>query len=120
MGLCQGRGCRPIIAGILAAQRGGSIDELPLASFRPPLRAVPLAALATEEERPVPRPSAFVDAESRLARAVAAGELNPMAVVRFWRAAEEVLYQLERSDAPALERAARETEERIRATHLVG
>lgn len=47
MGQCQGRGCRVIVAGLLAArQQDASLADIPLASYRPPVRPIPLAALA--------------------------------------------------------------------------
>jgi heterodisulfide reductase subunit A-like polyferredoxin len=49
MGVCQGRGCRPLIAGLVAHQTRRRYAEVPLSSFRPPVRSVPLRALATEE-----------------------------------------------------------------------
>jgi hypothetical protein len=49
MGVCQGRGCRPLIAGLVAQQTSRRYVEVPLSSFRPPVRSVPLRALATEE-----------------------------------------------------------------------
>ena len=49
MGVCQGRGCRPIVAGLLARQHAMSFAAVPLSSYRPPVRALPLGALATEE-----------------------------------------------------------------------
>ena len=49
MGVCQGRGCRPLIAGLVAQHTGRAYAEVPLSSFRPPVRSVPLRALATEE-----------------------------------------------------------------------
>jgi len=49
MGVCQGRGCRPIVAGLLARQHATAFADIPLSSYRPPVRALPLAALATEE-----------------------------------------------------------------------
>jgi pyruvate/2-oxoglutarate dehydrogenase complex dihydrolipoamide dehydrogenase (E3) component len=50
MGFCQGRLCRPIIGGTIAALNGEPLDGQPLAAWRPPVRPVPIAALATEEE----------------------------------------------------------------------
>jgi hypothetical protein len=119
MGVCQGRGCRPIVAGILAARTGRPLADMPLDSYRPPVRPIPLAALATEEDRPVPRPPALVDAETRLTADVHAGTLHPMAALRFWRAAEETLYRLdsEAADPSAVEAAAREIERKIRYSH---
>ncbi len=52
MGLCQGRGCRPIVAGVLATQSGAAFADIPLATYRPPVRPVPMRALATEEGHP--------------------------------------------------------------------
>jgi hypothetical protein len=119
MGLCQGRGCRPIVAGILAARTGRALADIPLGSYRPPVRPIPLAALATEEDRPVPRPPAFVDAATRLTADVDAGTLHPMAAVRFWRAAEETLYRLdsEAADFESIQAAACDIERKIRYTH---
>ncbi len=54
MGLCQGRGCRATVAGVLAARRGVDLTTIPVPSYRPPVRPLPLAALATEEDRPAP------------------------------------------------------------------
>ena len=118
MGVCQGRGCRPIIAGILASRAHKTIDELPFASFRPPIRAVPLNALATVEERPLMWPAAFKEAERRLATSVVSGELNPMAVIRFRRLGEEALYQLADAEMTAVDQAAHDVEARIRATQF--
>ena len=52
MGLCQGRGCRSTIAGILANRAHLALDAIPLATYRPPVRPLPMRALATEERRP--------------------------------------------------------------------
>ncbi len=49
MGMCQGRLCRPIIAGAIADLNGGTVDTQPLAAWRPPVRPLPISALATEE-----------------------------------------------------------------------
>ena len=54
MGPCQGRRCRATIAGVLAARAGLSVAAMPVPSYRPPVRPLPLGALTTEEERPVP------------------------------------------------------------------
>jgi thioredoxin reductase len=59
MGVCQGRGCRPIVAGLLAAHHATSFAEIPVSSYRPPVRALPLAALATEEGADGPLLEAF-------------------------------------------------------------
>ena len=92
MGLCQGRGCRPLVASLLAARTGCRLAELPVPSYRPPVRSLPLAALATEDERPVPRLRAFDELEERLARDVAAKNLSPLAITRFHYRVEEMLF----------------------------
>jgi thioredoxin reductase len=121
MGLCQGRGCRPILAGILAARTGRAYAALPPASWRPPVRAVSLAALATEEERALPRVPAVAALEERLARDVAAGRLGPMALSRFRTRAEELAFACgERgADGPEAERLAAELERQLRAVATI-
>jgi thioredoxin reductase len=54
MGVCQGRRCRMSIASLMALQLGVPLGEIPVASFRPPVRLLPLAALATEAPPPAP------------------------------------------------------------------
>lgn len=56
MGRCQGRYCGPLLAGLLQARTGQKLDELALFAPRPPLRPVPIEAIAgmpapTGEER---------------------------------------------------------------------
>ena len=46
MGLCQGRNCQRQIAATLALRHGGSIARLPVATARPPVRPVPIGAVA--------------------------------------------------------------------------
>jgi thioredoxin reductase len=50
MGLCQGRRCREQIALLLALEGKLPVGEVPLASYRPPLRPLPLAALRPGDE----------------------------------------------------------------------
>ncbi len=50
MGLCQGRRCREQIALLLALEGKLPVGQVPLASYRPPLRPLPLAALRPDEE----------------------------------------------------------------------
>jgi thioredoxin reductase len=50
MGLCQGRRCREQIALLLALEGKLPIGRIPLASYRPPLRPLPLAALRPDDE----------------------------------------------------------------------
>ena len=64
MGLCQGRGCRPIVAGLLAARTNHAITDVPLASYRPPVRPLPLSALATEEPPTPAWHGPFAEAEA--------------------------------------------------------
>ena len=51
MGQCQGRRCREQVACLLAAHQGTTPDRVPAASFRAPVRPVPLAILADWNER---------------------------------------------------------------------
>jgi hypothetical protein len=50
MGLCQGRRCREQIALLLALEGKLPVGQVPLASYRPPLRPLPLAALRPDDE----------------------------------------------------------------------
>jgi thioredoxin reductase len=50
MGLCQGRYCARQIAAIIARHSGASIDQVEPATVRPPVKPVPIGAIA--EERP--------------------------------------------------------------------
>lgn len=45
MGLCQGRTCRRLVAGIIAEKLGLSPAEIDMGTVRPPVRPVPLAVL---------------------------------------------------------------------------
>ena len=54
MGHCQGRRCREQVAMLLADATGIDVAGVPLASYRPPVRPVPLKILsATDEPSPV-------------------------------------------------------------------
>jgi thioredoxin reductase len=113
MGVCQGRHCRVSIASLIARRLGVPLGEVPIASFRPPVRLLPLAALATEAPPPLLTVYApFAAAEARLADAVREGRLRPLTLVRFRRAALEVAYRCQRDAASAvdLEHAARALE----------
>lgn len=46
MGLCQGKTCRHLVAGILSGETGQPLSELIPSSYRPPLRPVALSVLA--------------------------------------------------------------------------
>jgi hypothetical protein len=50
MGLCQGKTCSHLVTQMLARQTGRPPAEVPPGTFRPPVRPLKLAALATEEE----------------------------------------------------------------------
>lgn len=52
MGPCQGRRCREQIALLLADAAGTSPENIPLASYRAPVRPLPLSLLATAEATP--------------------------------------------------------------------
>jgi hypothetical protein len=52
MGQCQGRRCRDQVRCILAKADGVPLDQVPVASFRAPVRPVPLGVLADWDERP--------------------------------------------------------------------
>lgn len=51
MGLCQGRNCRRQVAALLAARTGQPIGEVPVTTPRPPVRPVPVSALADDSIR---------------------------------------------------------------------
>lgn len=50
MGPCQGRRCREQVRCILAAEQGVAPDAVPVASYRAPVRPVPLGVLADWQE----------------------------------------------------------------------
>ncbi|MDB5576631.1 MAG: hcnB [Bradyrhizobium sp.] len=52
MGQCQGRRCREQVRCILAKADGIPLDQVPVASFRAPVRPIPLGVLADWDERP--------------------------------------------------------------------
>ena len=45
-GPCQGRTCVPLIMGILARETGKRPDEIEVPTHRPPIKPVPVGALA--------------------------------------------------------------------------
>jgi hypothetical protein len=51
MGLCQGRNCMRHIQSMIAAAKGTTIDTVGMSTQRPPVRHVPLSALADESIR---------------------------------------------------------------------
>jgi len=52
MGLCQGRRCREQVAALLALGGGTALGEIPLATYRAPVRPLPLAVAAERAEDP--------------------------------------------------------------------
>jgi hypothetical protein len=52
MGPCQGRRCREQIAMLLAMQSNTPVSAIPLASYRAPVRPLPLGLLADPAETP--------------------------------------------------------------------
>jgi len=52
MGICQGRRCREQVAGLLALEAGVSLSDIPLASYRAPVRPLSLSLLAEAHEDP--------------------------------------------------------------------
>lgn len=50
MGACQGRRCREQVALLLAASGGVDVARIPLATYRAPVRPLPLAVLAPQED----------------------------------------------------------------------
>jgi thioredoxin reductase len=50
MGHCQGRRCREQVAMLLADATGVDVSGVPLASYRPPVRPVPMKVLSAEDE----------------------------------------------------------------------
>ena len=55
MGPCQGRRCREQVALVLAHGSKTPIERIPLPSFRPPLRPLPLNVLCPRDESPAMR-----------------------------------------------------------------
>ncbi len=55
MGPCQGRRCREQVALLLAEAGDVPVDTIPLASYRPPVRPLPLAVLWPHDEPPAMR-----------------------------------------------------------------
>jgi len=52
MGLCQGRRCREQVAALLALGGGTQLGEIPLATYRAPVRPLPLAVAGDMTEDP--------------------------------------------------------------------
>ncbi|MEE9199797.1 MAG: FAD-dependent oxidoreductase, partial [Dehalococcoidia bacterium] len=52
MGYCQGRRCREQLAMLLARATGTDLAQVPLASYRPPVRPLPLEVMSPEDEAP--------------------------------------------------------------------
>lgn len=50
MGPCQGRTCRDLIIREIARMTGKSVEEIPMTTFRPPVRPIKLGVLAQSED----------------------------------------------------------------------
>ena len=50
MGACEGRRCREQVALLLEEAAGGTVAAVPLASYRPPIRPLPLSVLWPHDE----------------------------------------------------------------------
>lgn len=50
MGHCQGRRCREQVAWLLAHATGIDVSQVPLASYRPPVRPLPMKILSPQDE----------------------------------------------------------------------
>jgi thioredoxin reductase len=50
MGYCQGRRCREQVAMLLAQATGTPLGEIPVATYRPPVRPVPLKVIWADDE----------------------------------------------------------------------
>ena len=55
MGYCQGRRCREQIQMLVHTTTGQPMEEVPLASYRPPFRPLPLDLIQNEDETPEER-----------------------------------------------------------------
>ncbi len=52
MGRCQGRNCAHFVAATIARRKGMKIEDVPPLSVRPPVRPIPLAAIAEDTPQP--------------------------------------------------------------------
>ena len=50
MGYCQGRRCREQVSLLLAEEAGIDVSQVPMPSYRPPVRPLPLRIMSAEEE----------------------------------------------------------------------
>lgn len=89
MGPCQGRGCRATIAALLAERGDLPVGHIPLASYRPPVRPVPLGAFAA-----IPPPEeALLPAFAALERQLEAEALAGLLPAARWAAARYKLQE---------------------------
>jgi thioredoxin reductase len=109
MGECQGRCCRVTVAGLLAERAGTTMASVPIASWRPPVRPIPMAALATEEVDDVPLHPAFARVAEQLEADVAAGVIPAAraASARYKIAEENQRARADRLDDDEIEEYAR-------------
>jgi hypothetical protein len=114
MGVCQGRGCRMIVAGMLVERHSTTLESIPLGSYRPPVRPVPLGALATIDVPDEPLLPVFAALESQLAADAEAGLIPPVRyAASHYKLREEnhlaIATGLSDEEAEAIARAVRET-----------
>ena len=50
MGYCQGRRCREQVSLLLAEEAGIDVSQIPMPSYRPPVRPLPLRVMSAEDE----------------------------------------------------------------------
>ena len=67
MGVCQGRRCREQLQMLIAQATDVPVDRVPLASYRPPFRPLPLGVIRNQDETPEER-EAFAGSWNRRRR----------------------------------------------------
>ena len=50
MGRCQGKTCRRVLLHAIARYLNKKVEEIPLSTFRPPTKPIPLGTLAGEKD----------------------------------------------------------------------
>jgi thioredoxin reductase len=93
-GACQGRCCRHTVTGMLAERYGLNFASMPAPSIRPPVRPIPLGALANFEPIDIPLRRPFAELLVRLEADHAAGLLGSIA----W---QTILYRVREENAYA-------------------
>ena len=110
-GVCQGRCCRHTVNGLLAARHELRFRDMPVPSFRPPVRPIPMSVLGAGEppEQPVREPFARLLAEYEAE--YASGRITREA----WQA---ILYKLREENAFAVRDELHEPELEVAAQAL--